>query len=414
MNERSQIMMAHLGELRAIFHFPRPRPFKPLSLKDAERISDIEKTVNHDVQAIREFMIQKLPVQTRPYLLYGLGSEDINSIALGRLVSRSRDEVIIPELVHVLKGVTSAALKEKNTTMIARTHGLPAGVTTFGKELANSVLRLCDEIELFRHQKLQAKLSGEVGTFHSLVRVGKHVDWQRFADQFIQSQGLEPTEGATQVVPYDSFIRFFHSLFRINTILIDLSKNMWLYVLLGYLTVHKVSREVGSSGMPHKVNPIYFEGAEGGLIIANGIIETMARALMVNRLSRDFSDSTIRRNTSIIFGYSLLSYQSLVTAFERVAANRQAIEEDIAVHAEVWIEPMKLVMLGNGIDNAYDLLKGKTRGRTFTTGELHTLIDTLPVDATVKKTLHDIPFTKNPYPAAVVKKATARVQALAR
>lgn len=389
------------------------------SLKDAKEIVGFEKKVNHDLKALEMYFAHHLPKNLskfRRYILFGLGSEDINAIAYGRLVIRSREDVVLPELYSLTRIIAKFAQNEKDTIMVARTHALPAGVTTFGKELANPLLRLCDEITIYESSKLQAKLSGEVGSFHALSRSGIKTNWMTFADNFVQQQGFDPQHGSTQIAPYDSLIRLFQSLFRINTILIDLSTNMWLYVLLGYVRVVKKENEVGSSGMPHKVNPIYFEGAQGGLVMANGMIETFARTLMVNRLDRDFSDSTVRRNTSLIIAYSLLSYQSLLEAWKRLEVNRIRMKLDLSQHAEVWIEPVKIIMLRAGLDDTYDFLKHKTRGVSFTTQEFHTLIDTLPIRVAVKQTMHLAVENKipNPYPAQIVAEAVARVRKLRR
>lgn len=427
MKERLEVMCDHLVAVAPLVFKKIPLKdqkalksgIEDFSLADAKEVADHEKIVNHDLKALEMYLASHLPNNVsrfKRYILFGLGSEDVNAIALGRLIIKSRGEVLLPELYRLMECIGKLARNEKDTTMIARTHALPAGVTTFGKELANPLLRLCDEVTIFSSCKLQAKLSGEVGSFHGLSRSGIKAQWMTFADNFVRSQGLEPQHGSTQIVPYDSFIRLFQSLFRINAILIDLCTNIWLYVLLGYVRVVKKEKEVGSSGMPHKVNPIYFEGAQGGLVMANGMIETFARSLMVNRLDRDFSDSTIRRNTSLIIAYNLLSYQSLQEAFRRLEVNRSGIRHDLSQHAEVWVEPIKIIMLHAGLDSAYDFLKRKTRGISFTTPEFHTLIDSLPVRTSVKHTMHQIVDDEipNPYPVHVVAEAVSRVRKLGR
>jgi adenylosuccinate lyase len=390
---------------------------KNFSVKDGEDVVRIEKTVNHDLKALELYFTGKLPgkvANLKRFILFGLGSEDINSIAFARLVRRSREEVVFPELYSLTNSIAAWARKEKDTIMIARTHGLPAGLTTFGKELSNPLLRLCDEITECLSLPFQAKLTGEVGSVHGLSRTGVKADWLAFGDRFISSMGVGATHASTQIAPYDSLIRYLHSLHRINTILIDLCKNMWLYVLLEYIRVVKKDKEVGSSGMPHKVNPIYFEGAEGGLEMANGIIETLARTLMVNRLQRDFSDSTLRRNTSLILAYSLLSYQSIIEAFGRLEVDKDVIATDITVHAEVWIEPIKILMLLDGQDNAFELLKQKTRGKTYTTHGLLNLVGTLQLKHHLENNIHNLILGKirNPYPSQVVDEAVVKAKKL--
>lgn len=298
--------------------------------------------------------------------------------------------------------------------MVARTHALPAGITTFGKELANPLLRLCDEMKILLSFRFQGKTSGEVGSFHAIRAANPAVNWMKFSDQFLASQNLEPARASTQIVPYDRLIRYLQSLGRINSILLDLSKNMWLYVLLGYVRVVKIDKEAGSSGMPHKVNPIYFEGAEGGFEMANGIIETLSRKLMINRLERDFSDSTLRRNISLVMGLSLLSYQSMTEALGRLEIDHVRIGRDMEEHAEIWIEPVKTLMLLEGISDAYDVLKQETRGKTFTVREFLDLIDALPVKGDIKSKMHDLVINKtsNPYTSVMVDEAVGAVKKL--
>ena len=410
MNERAFVMVAHLRALAPVFGFTAPALPQKFSIKDGERISGLERVLNHDLKALEQYVATKIPLQTRRYLLYGLGSEDVNSIAFGRLVVRSREQVILPNIFTLLDDIAETVKREQLTFMIARTHALPAGVSTLGKELANPLFRLCDEISHFKTIPFQAKLSGEVGTFHS-ISYGAHAqNWLKFSDKFIRAQGLEPQHGSTQIVPYDSLIRYLQSLSRINTILIDLCKNIWLYILLGYVRIVKKEKEVGSSGMPHKVNPIYFEGAEGGLGMANGIIETLARTLMVNRLQRDFSDSTVRRNVPLVLAYSLLSYQSMHEAFQRIQIDRKAISLDLENHAEVWIEPIKIVLIESGMVDAFDVLKKKTRGRSFTRTELGRLIDSLPISVSIKRKLTELPMTVNPYLTRITAEALSKVR----
>lgn len=425
MKERSYVIASHLIAVSRVVKNPMNqfdqrnllKTVANFSLADGLSVRKLEKTVNHDLKALELYLASKLPVHLsshKRFILFGLGSEDINSIAFARSLVASRKNVMIPAILEVVNQIAGFAEKEKDTVMIARTHGLPAGITTFGKELANTLLRLSDEIHITTSISFQAKFTGEVGTLHALSRSERKTDWLGFGDRFISSLGLEPSHGSTQIVPYDSAIRYLQSVARINTILIDLCKNMWLYVLLGYTRVQKKEKEVGSSGMPHKVNPIYFEGAEGGLVMANGIIETMARTLMVNKLQRDFTDSTIRRNVSLICAYSLLSYQSIAEGFLRLVVDKKAIAGDLSQHAEVWIEPIKLIMLESGRGDAYELLKNMTRGAVYTCDELKSVMSTLNLPENVKKRITHIidGQSENPYPRRIVREALTRVKKL--
>lgn len=383
------------------------------SIMDAKTITSLEVKTNHDLKAIEQFFILQLQKHSLenmvPYVNLGIGSEDINSIALGRLAGDSRASVFMPQMRLVVKSLLALTIKEKDTIMVARTHATAANLTTFGKEIANTLFRLCDEIEIFSSLEFTAKCTGEVGSLQGLAVIDGRKDWLAFTDTFIRGYGLVPSHAATQIAPYDSLIRFLQSLERINSILIDFVKNMWLYVLLGYVKVMKVDTEVGSAGMPHKVNPIYFEGAEGGLEMANGIFETLCRALPINRLQRDFSDSTTRRNLSIPLGLSVLSYLSIVEGLQRITVDTDAIAENLARHQEVWVETVKTFAILHGVPNAYDLLKSKTRGKTLTYDELMNVIDLLPLSKEDSRVLFEIiKKGKNPYPARIVDEAVKK------
>lgn len=387
------------------------------TLRDARVVQTYEKTLNHDLKALELFLLSSIKrrglFRLIPFVNLGIGSEDINNIAISMQLTKSRGEVVLPLLKEIISSLTARANSEKETVMIARTHGLPANVTTFGKEVASTLLRLCDEIEICKHCALDAKCSGEVGTFQAQFAVHQTVDWIAITDSFIHSFGLKPTHGATQIPPYDSIVRYLQSIQRINTILTDFVKNMWLYVLLGYLKVKKISSEVGSAGMPHKVNPIYFEGAEGGFSLANGIIETLIRTLMINRLDRDFSDSTVRRNIVIPIALSVLSYQSILEALKRIAVDHDAMKKDIENHQEMWIETIKVYAVTHGISNAYEILKKQTRGMVMTVEDLKNLIETLPLTKIQKRECLSFCGTRvNPYPKKIVEEAIHKAKKL--
>lgn len=383
--------------------------------KDAKQIVMLEKKVNHDLKALELFYASRLKrshlFRLIPYINLGIGSEDINSIALALLLKTSRGEVLLPALRAVAIRLATLAANEKNTIMVARTHAQPANITTFGKEVANSLLRLCDEVEILSSHQFSAKCSGEAGSYQAFGGVNTSVDWIRFTDQFIQSFGFIPSHAATQTAPYDNIIRYLQSIYRVNAILIDFSKNMWLYVLLGYLYVKKIDGEVGSAGMPHKVNPIYFEGAEGGLEMANGVIETLVRKLPINRLQRDFSDSTLRRNIVLVYAYSLLSYQSVVEALSRIEVDREAIASDVQKHQEIWLETVKAYGVLHGVTDMYDRLKQETRGRILSSEDLRHLIYSLPLNNTQKHHLVSLcGRSDNPYPGRIVDEAIQRAK----
>lgn len=387
------------------------------SLADAKQVAAFERTTNHDLKALELFLAARMKRSSIAEFIYfinlGIGSEDVNSIALALIMKTSRGEVLLPALVKVVKCLTTLASKEKHTVMVARTHGQPANITTFGKEVANSLSRLCDEINFLSTSLFSAKCSGEIGSYQAFLALNSRKDWLQFTDSFIHSLGLEPVHTATQIAPYDRMICYLQSIYRCNGILLDFAKNMWLYVLLGYLRVNVVEKEVGSAGMPHKVNPIYFEGAEGGLETANGIIELLVRKFPMNRLQRDFSDSTMRRNIVLPLAYSLLSYQSIVEALARIDVNREAIDRDVHAHAEIWTETVKAYGLMHGIRNMYDRLKRATRGRVVSEKDLTVIVRSLPLKESEKKELLVLcNGTKNPYPARIVDETVNRANRL--
>lgn len=388
------------------------------SLTEAAKVVQLEKSVNHDLKALELFSVSRLKkhrlLTLIPFINLGLGSEDINSMAFAILLKKSREEVVTPEIRKIAKLFAELAFKERETVMIARTHGQPANITTFGKEVAVPLSRLCDELEIFQAMEVQAKCSGEVGSYQAFLGVDPSLQAIDFTNRFIRSLGLVPSPVSTQIAPYDSLIRYLQSLFRINSILIDFCKNMWLYVLLGYLKVRKIDAEVGSAGMPHKVNPIYFEGAEGGLEMANGIIEVFCRKFPVNRLQRDFSDSTMRRNIVLPIAFSLLSYQSIGQALDRIEVDKKRIAVDLDNHAEVYTETIKSYGTMHGISDMYERLKKTTRGNVLSQIDLQELITSLPLKEKEKQELKTLcnGGKQNPFPGRIVSEVVARAKKL--
>ncbi len=381
------------------------------SLDKAKKIQEFERITNHDLKAIELFLEHHTRAEYRQFVNLGIGSEDINSIALSLILKQSREDVLLPPLRNIVKKLVVFAKAERDTVLVARTHAQRANVTTFGKELAVPLSRLCDEVEMFQNFSFFAKCSGEVGSFQALYAVEPKLDWIVLTDHFIASLGLESCHATTQIVPYEGLVRYLQSLFRLNSILIDFVKNLWLYVLLGYLRVIPVKKEVGSGGMPHKVNPIYFEGAEGGLEFANGVIEAMCRKLPINRLQRDFSDSTVRRNLVIPIAYSILSYQSIVKGLSRISVDRNAIAADVQKHPEIWLETIKAYGLVSGISDMYDRLKEKTRGKSLNPQQLWTIVDRLSLSEKQKDELKKIITEQNnPFAGRIVDEAVKRAE----
>lgn len=364
---------------------------KHFSIGDGEAIQEIERTTNHDLQAVIVFLQKKLsdsPArEVSPYVNLGLGSEDINNIALRQLLKSSYYVVLHEELVKLIQSLISLTDKYQKTMMLARTHGQAASVTTFGKEVALYIKRLADELVILDAVKFYPKLSGEVGNHISLSILLPKKNWIGLEKKFLRKLGFADFSPATQIPPYDDVIRFFDSLRRINRILIGLSQDMWLYASFGYLTFSNVKGEAGSSGMPHKINPQYFEGAEGGLEAAAAHLEFLSRQLATSRLQRDFSDSTVRRTISIPMALSLLSYQSLVTAFERLSMINTKISEDLLEHWEVLSETLTTALKLEGKSDAYSIVRERLRGKVLDQNGWKSLVTDLPLSSTRKNLL---------------------------
>lgn len=384
------------------------------SLSDAKIIQGYEKIYHHDLKAIEFFIEQKIQKSKfsayKKFVMLGIGSEDINNIALRQTLLDCIHEVMCPAVSAVGRQIAEITKKEKQTFMAGRTHGQPANVTSFGKEMAVFLSRLIDSYDVFYKTRFRAKCSGEIGSFQAQWAANTDIDWVSFEKKFLSSYALTPAGASTQIAPYDDIIVFLQAVSHVNTVLLDFSKNMWLYGLLGFIKTRPLVKEVGSAGMPHKVNPIFFEGAEGGLLMANGLIDVLVKSLSTNRLQRDFSDSTVRRNLPLIFAYSLLSYQSVSEAIDRTVVDRQEMTRDMNRHAEIFAETIKSFCQYAGVEHIYDFLKEKMRGKTYSSDEVKILIKSLPLTSSQKKELEFRCFRlQNPYPArialSVVKRA---------
>jgi adenylosuccinate lyase len=365
--------------------------YQEFSLLEAKKIQDKEKITNHDLRAIELYIKEKL-IETKlrdltNFVNLGLGSEDINNIALRISLKEAYKNILRPALIKLINQLTDFVSDYKEMTMLARTHGQPASVTTLGKEVGLYLYRFTNELSSLNKIKFTGKVAGEVGNYNALQFALPNIDWLMFSKRFISSFDLTPNLFATQINPYDDINNFFDSLKRLNNILLGLAKDIWLYTLLDYLKIVKIEKEVGSSGMPHKVNPLYFEGAEGGLEQANALLEFFSRKLSYSRLQRDFSDSTVRRNIVLAMAYSLLSYQSLVEAFERLVTNETKINQDIESHYEVFSEGIKTVFSLSGDPSAYEKVKTMTRGKSLSKVDLQGLIKKMRLDSKIKKKL---------------------------
>ena len=348
--------------------------------QDARRIQEYEKTTRHDVKAIEYFLREKLPDTLHPYIHFGLTSEDVNNLAQAVALRDSRDRVLLPALDTLILVLREFAEKYRALPLLAKTHGQPAVPTTLGKEFAVYLVRLikCRE-ELARH-RFEAKLTGAVGNFNALQAAAPQVDWITFSRKFIESLDLEPNLVTTQILPYDNWVRYFDSVKRTNTILVDYTQDMWRYVGDGVLRQKVIEREVGSSTMPQKVNPIDFENAEGNLGIANALLSHYGQKLPVSRLQRDLSDSTVRRTFGVALGHTLLAWNNLTRGMRRVEANEEQIKKELSEHWEVIGEGAQTILRAAGRSDAYESLKSQTRGRSLDESNYRHWVNGLNVD----------------------------------
>jgi adenylosuccinate lyase len=378
---------------------------------DGARVKAIEEKTNHDVKAVEYFLRERLAdnpevAGVAEFIHFACTSEDINNVCHALMLRRSREEVMLPALDAVIEKLAALARELADLPMLARTHGQPASPTTLGKELANTVHRLRRARERFASVRLTAKMNGAVGNYNAHLAAYPEVDWERLARHFVERLGLEFNPYTTQIEPHDAMAELFDACARINTILIDLDRDIWGYVSLGYFRQKPRAGEVGSSTMPHKVNPIDFENSEGNLGIANALLRHMSEKLPVSRWQRDLTDSTVLRNMGVAFGHTLLAWDSCLRGLGKLEADRERLAADLEENWEVLAEPIQTVMRRYGISSAYERLKDLTHGRRGMTREtLHAFIEELPLpDAAKKRLLALTPATYTGKAAELAKK----------
>ena len=362
---------------------------------DAQRIKAIEVTTNHDVKAVEYFIKEKLQHHdelktTVEFIHFACTSEDINNIAYALMLKSARDDVFLPYLDQVIEQLTVQAHLYADIAMLSHTHGQAASPTTVGKELANFVARLKRQRQQFIDIKIMGKMNGAVGNFNVHCVAYPTVDWQDVAKQCITDMGLEWNAYTTQIEPHDYIAELMHVMLRIHTILIDYARDTWAYISKAYFQQKLVANEVGSSTMPHKVNPIDFENAEGNLGLANAICQHMANALMTSRLQRDLTDSTLLRNLGLCFGYSLIALKALLKGMNKLQINQAKITQDLQANWAVLGEALQTVMRRDGLEKPYEQLKQLTRGQTVDQATLIRFIDNLALPAETKAQLKQL------------------------
>jgi len=358
---------------------------------DAARIKEIEAVTNHDVKAVEYWLkeqVKDLPelVLASEFIHFGCTSEDINNTSHGMMLKAARDTVMLPSLNAIIAKLTEIAHTNAALPMLSRTHGQTASPTTLGKEFANVVARLQRAAKRIADVEILGKMNGAVGNYNAHLSAYPDFDWPAFSKDVIESRlGLTFNPYTIQIEPHDYMAEMFDAIARANTILLDLNRDIWTYVSLGYFKQKLKAGEIGSSTMPHKVNPIDFENSEGNLGLANAVLRHMAEKLPVSRMQRDLTDSTVLRNIGVAFGYTLLAYDSCLRGLNKLEVNAAKLESDLDANWEVLAEPVQTVMRRYGIENPYEQLKELTRGKGITREALREFIGTLAVPQEAKE-----------------------------
>jgi adenylosuccinate lyase len=344
------------------------------SEKDAQAIKDIEKATNHDVKAVEYWLKDNLKDEQEikavlEFIHFGCTSEDINNLSYALMLKEGINKVILPVIIELQQKINSYASEYADTTLLARTHGQTASPTTLGKEFANVSERIKRQTHSLKNQRYLGKMNGAVGNFNAHHSAYPALDWNNFSKSFVESLGLEYNEYTTQIEPHDFIAEVFHNFIRIHTILIDFNRDIWSYISLGYFSQKTVKNEVGSSTMPHKVNPIDFENSEGNLGLSNALLNHLAMKLPISRWQRDLTDSTVLRNIGLSLAYGFVAYDSCLKGLNKIVINKNKINADLEIAWEVLAEPIQTVMRKHGIENPYEKLKELTRGNKNITQE---------------------------------------------
>jgi len=344
------------------------------NLTEAKKIKQIESSTNHDVKALEYYIQGKTKKTLHPWVHFALTSEDVNNLSYALMWQDGLKQVYMPVLLSLNKTLKKLSKKYKDIPMLALTHGQPATPTTFGKELAVFSARLDRQIQQIISHKLMGKLGGATGTWSAHISAYKKTNWVKFTSKFIKSLGLDPNLVTTQIEPHDSAAESYHQVVRLNSILTDFCRDMWFYISRGVLGQKKNKQEVGSSTMPHKINPIQFENAEGNVDISSALLNHLANKLPVSRMQRDLTDSTTLRNQGVALGHSYLAIQNILKGLVRIRVNKTQMAKELDNHWEVLAEAIQTVLRKNGKQDAYEQLKTLTRGQPVNADSIKKLI----------------------------------------
>ncbi len=362
--------------------------------EDAQAVKDIERTTNHDVKAVEYFLKNKFAGNAEleavlEFVHFACTSEDINNLSHALMLREGR-KVFLQDAEAIIDGIAKLAHDYAEDSMLSRTHGQTASPTTVGKEMANVAARLRRQLKTIKEVELLGKINGAVGNYNAHLSAYPDVDWQANAKEFVESLGLTWNPYTTQIEPHDYIAELFDAIARFNTIVIDFDRDVWGYISLGYFKQKTIAGEVGSSTMPHKVNPIDFENSEGNLGIANAIFSHLAQKLPISRWQRDLTDSTVLRNMGVGFGYGMIAYASTLKGMGKLEINRARLAEDLNNSWEVLAEPIQTIMRRYNVAEPYEKLKALTRGQTINREVLAAFVETLDIPEHAKQTMRDL------------------------
>jgi len=377
----------------------------------AQRVKDIESTTNHDVKAVEYYIKEQFKDNAElqainEYVHFACTSEDINNLSHGLMLKQGLEQVMVPEMTEVLAQIKHLAHSHQNQPMLSRTHGQTASPSTMGKEMANVAARLERQLKQIKQMEFLGKINGAVGNYNAHYTAYPEIDWQANAQVFVESLGLTWNPYTTQIEPHDYIAELFDAIARFNTILLDFDRDIWGYISMGFFKQRTIAGEIGSSTMPHKVNPIDFENSEGNLGIANALLQHLASKLPVSRWQRDLTDSTVLRNLGVGLAHSLIAYQATLKGISKLELNAARLDADLDNAWEVLAEPIQTVMRRYAIEEPYEKLKALTRGKTINAAIMAEFIDTLDLPQSVKDDL------KTLTPANYIGNAAAQAAAI--
>ena len=368
---------------------------RDFSVHDAQQVKDIERTTNHDVKAIEYFLKERIRGNTEleaigEFIHFACTSEDINNLSHALMLRTARTAVLLPMMDELINAISTLARSYANQPMLARTHGQPASPTTLGKEMANVAYRLQRQRQQLNDVPLLGKMNGAVGNYNAHLSAYPELDWPSIAQKFVESLGLQWNPYTTQIEPHDYIAEYMDALARFNTVLLDFDRDLWGYISVGYFKQKTIAGEVGSSTMPHKVNPIDFENSEGNLGLANALLHHFSSKLPISRWQRDLTDSTVLRNMGVAVGYCVIAYQSTLKGLRKLEVDTVRLNADLDNNWEVLAEPIQTVMRRYGVAKPYEKLKELTRGKRMDRASLHVFIDALDIPAPEKQRLKQL------------------------